>query len=280
MPPGRDDSFRGLASDIRLELVAILAAGDAPLSYSTILDRSSAEDGGRLNYHLRQLTGAFVRKSTDGYELTQQGRWAHNLLAADVLNDEVERDPVAIDSACGRCANPTVEIGYRNGEGIVECPACERTLSAFDFPPGPAASLSTAEFVAAYAKRTRAYVDLADDGVCPFCAHRTTSTVDPRSERRPDAPSVRFDCAGCGATVYAPLGLVLSTRPRIDSTLSDRGLDLDTTPFWEHEWAVFSAPTVSQREPPRVSLAITVADAEWRVVVNGDASIVDCQPSM
>ncbi|AGB17722.1 hypothetical protein Halru_3156 [Halovivax ruber XH-70] len=280
MPPGRDDSFRGLASELRLGLVAILAASDAPLSYSTILDRSPVDDGGRLNYHLRQLTGTFVRKSSAGYELTQQGRWAHNLLVADVLNDEVERDPVVIDSVCGRCANPTVEISYRAGEGVVECPACEHVLSAFDFPPGPADSLSTAAFVAAYANRTRAYVDLADDGVCPFCAHRMTSTVDSWAERRPDAPSVRFDCAGCGATVYAPVGLVLSTRPRIASTLFDHGAALDTTPFWEYEWAVFSAPTVSQQEPLRISLTITVADVEWRVVVNGDASIVDCQPSM
>ncbi|WP_161607167.1 hypothetical protein [Halovivax asiaticus] len=44
---------------------------------------------------------------------------------------------------------------------------------------------------------------------------------------------------------------------------------------------VGSASTVSQQEPLRISLTITAAaDAEWRVVVNGDASIADCLPSM
>ncbi|WP_247730297.1 DUF7351 domain-containing protein [Halovivax limisalsi] len=277
-----DDAFGRLASDLRLELLAIVARSEAPPSHSTLLERSSATDAGRLNYHLRRLGGSLLRASDEGYELTQQGRWAHNLLIADVLDGETTREGESIDGPCGHCGAVRVEIAYRGGEGIVTCPSCERTHSAFDFPPGAARRLETEAFVEAYAARTRRFVGLADEGVCPFCAQPTRATLedwpDPSSPDRggePKSCAVRFECSGCTGRIRAPLGLVLSTRPRVRATLSDHGVRLTDAPFWTFEWGVFSASKIQEDDPRRVSLDVPLDDTVWRAVVDADVDLAE-----
>lgn len=277
-----DDAFGRLASDLRLELLAIVARSEAPPSHSTLLERSSADDAGRLNYHLRQLGGSLLRTVDGGYELTQQGRWAHNLLVAEVLEGETTRDPESVDAPCGHCSAARVEIAYRGGEGIVTCPSCERTHSTFDFPPGAARRLGTEAFVAAYAARTRRFVGLADEGVCPFCAQPVRATLEewpttPSAGRDgdPGTCAVRFECGGCTGRIRAPLGLVLSTRQRVRATLSDHGVRVTEAPFWTFEWGVFPAPVIQEGDPRRVSLDVPLDDTTWRAVVDEAVDLVE-----
>ncbi|RBI62492.1 transcriptional regulator [halophilic archaeon] len=272
------ESFGTLANATRLEILDALATADSPLSYANLFERSSADDRGRFNYHLRQLRDGHVRKTDQGYELAQSGVWATNILTASVLQQGGERPFREIDSTCGNCGSSPVEIGYRGGEGIVRCRECDRQLTRFDFPPGAVRNLSLEDFVEAFAQRTRRYVGLADAGVCPFCSHRMTSVLRPGSATRSDSLPVAFDCSGCSAELRAPLGLVLSNRPRISATLFERGIDLDETPFWERGWCTFSAPRVSRTDPLLVALEMPTDDGDWTVVADENVDIreLDC----
>lgn len=276
MPPNEGDrsAFAALADETRLEILAVLGRIETPAPYSTLFDRVSIDDAGQFNYHLRQLRGRYVRKTDGGYRLGQPGLWASNLLSSGVLESDVSRPFEAIDSACGRCGQP-VEIGYRNGEAIVRCLDCGVRLTRFDFPPRAAESLPLDSFVAAYARRTAAFVGLADDGVCPFCGRRMDAVLAPDRATRPGGVPVAFDCDGCRAGIRAPLGLVLAGRPRVAAAFADRGVDLTDTPFWEIEFCTFSAPRIRRAEPLEVVLSATIDGHDCRAVV--DAAVELCE---
>jgi len=250
------DSFGGLADATRLAILDVLARTDGAVAYADLFERTPVEDEGRFNYHLRQLRERYVRQDEGGYARTQSGVWASNLLAAGVLDDAVDRPFREVDSVCGRCGTAAVEVGYRDGEGVVRCRDCGEGLTRFDFPPGAAQDLPLDAFVDAYDRRTRAYVGLADDGVCPFCGHETTTELRPAAARRPDGLPVVCECSRCSAGLAAPLGLVLANRSRVAAALHDRGVDPDGGRFWEREWCTFSAPSVHGTDPLVVALEV------------------------
>ncbi|MFC4543631.1 transcriptional regulator [Halosolutus amylolyticus] len=266
------ESFGRLAHEVRLEILAALAAG-APLQYADLFDRSSATDRGRFNYHLRNLRDGYVQDTDEGYDLTHQGRWATNVLAARVLGPADDLPVAEIDSRCGNCGRSAVEMGYRDGECVVRCRSCERTLSRFDFPPGAAHARSRESLAEAYAARTRHYVTLADDGVCPFCAGRMRSAIRPGAATHPESLPVVFDCSGCSAALRAPIGLVLTNRPAVSTRLREHGIEPTDRPFWEYEWGTFSAPTLAGTDPLVAALELPSGDDSWTVFVGADVVI-------
>ena len=73
-----------LSDRTRLELLTVLYDATEPLSYSTLRSRTSIEDKGRYNYHLRQLRGVFVETVDGGYSLTEAGEESVQTLLDDV----------------------------------------------------------------------------------------------------------------------------------------------------------------------------------------------------
>jgi len=88
--PPSSDALRGLSSLLaplsepdRLELLLILYESAEPRSYSSILARSSIDDKGRFNYHLRKLRRVYVTNTEAGYSLSDTGRKVVELLLDD-----------------------------------------------------------------------------------------------------------------------------------------------------------------------------------------------------
>jgi citrate synthase len=75
-----------LSEPNRLELLLALYDSDGPLGYSALLDASTIEDKGKLNYHLRTLRGSFVSDTDAGYTLTTAGE---RLVDAVVTNERL-----------------------------------------------------------------------------------------------------------------------------------------------------------------------------------------------
>lgn len=72
-----------LANDTRLEIICSLHSCPAPVSYTRLQDRTSIEDKGRFNYHLRKLD-ELISKQGGQYTLNKQGE----KLAKKFLSDE------------------------------------------------------------------------------------------------------------------------------------------------------------------------------------------------
>jgi hypothetical protein len=106
------EAFQTLASEVRVavlcELLAAEQADDTPRSFSELQDAAGIDSSAGFAYHLRQLTGRFVREveggpdagdgetrgaaSPDGYELTAAGRAAARTVAAGTFTGDVDAD--------------------------------------------------------------------------------------------------------------------------------------------------------------------------------------------
>lgn len=80
------EAFQTLASEVRVtvlvELLGAERAGEEPLSFSTLQAAAGADSSAGFAYHLRQLSGHFVRQREDGYALTPAGRRAAEAVVA------------------------------------------------------------------------------------------------------------------------------------------------------------------------------------------------------
>lgn len=67
------ETFSLLGNEDRLAILkAVIEAderGDAPVSFSTLRETVDTRDSGRFAYHLRELTGHLLIRSSDGYSL-------------------------------------------------------------------------------------------------------------------------------------------------------------------------------------------------------------------
>lgn len=90
------EAFQTLASEVRVAvLVALLAAeraGDEPLSFSRLQSAAGSDSSAGFAYHLRQLSGHFVRQCDSGYVLTPAGRRAAETVVAGTFTGGADRD--------------------------------------------------------------------------------------------------------------------------------------------------------------------------------------------
>ncbi len=79
-PAEASEAFEALASEVRVatlvELLAAERADEDPLTFSELQAGAGVEESAGFAYHLRQLTGTFLRKTGEGYVLTPAGRRA------------------------------------------------------------------------------------------------------------------------------------------------------------------------------------------------------------
>lgn len=78
--PAPSEVFQTLASEVRIRvLVRVLEAEEAgtlPCSFTDLQQAAGSDSSAGFAYHLRQLSGHFLRQDEDGYSLTPPGRRA------------------------------------------------------------------------------------------------------------------------------------------------------------------------------------------------------------
>ena len=89
--PDPDEAFQTLASEVRvtvlLELRSAERAGEDPLAFSELQEAAGADSSAGFAYHLRQLSGHFLRRVEDGYVLAPPGRRAAEAIVAGTFTD-------------------------------------------------------------------------------------------------------------------------------------------------------------------------------------------------
>ncbi|ELZ08087.1 putative ArsR family transcriptional regulator [Natrinema thermotolerans DSM 11552] len=285
------DAFSLLGHDRRVDILrALLEAsrtGDEyPASFSTLREQVGAEVSAQFNYHLGELTGHFVRRTDDGYELRYAG-WA---VATSILEGTYNRraafGPEGIAGRCPHCGAETLVASYREEWLTIECGACDDRLVRYPFPPGGLESRSLPDVLEAFDRRVRSHVALARDGVCPACTGPMAVTVpslvdgdastdsDGDDAAPEDDPIATFRCRRCGNRLRPEPGLVLLEHERVVRFAAERGRSLSATPFWELEWCVSGdAASVTATEPWRCTVSIPVGDESLLITVDDEFAV-------
>lgn len=90
------EAFQTLASEVRIavlvELLAAARVGDEPLPFSRLQSAAGSDSSAGFAYHLRQLSGHFVRQRDSGYVLTAAGRRAAEAVVDGTFTRGSDRD--------------------------------------------------------------------------------------------------------------------------------------------------------------------------------------------
>lgn len=121
LPP--DDAFAVLGNETRMTILQTLGSASEGLPFSELRDLVGVSDSGQFNYHLDKLTGHYIKKIGDRYELSRVG----NRVVQAVLSGAVTEDPIIdltdIDENCYHCGTK-LKIDYRDQRVGVFCPGC------------------------------------------------------------------------------------------------------------------------------------------------------------
>ncbi|GGM59488.1 hypothetical protein J2752_001661 [Halarchaeum rubridurum] len=270
--------FSVLGNDTRVDILRALrdlGADDHPVSFTELFERVDIEDSANFNYHLQQLTGHFVRHGSDGYEFRHPGRKVVSAIFAGSLTERAQLGFFPAGGSCYDCGGD-LHGWYVDDTLTIGCADCGTIQVSYPFPSGGLDGRTTDDLLQAFHHYVRHHYCLAADGVCPEC----TGSVDTTLVRDPDDEAldvaVEHVCGRCGYQLRSTVGLTLLDAPTVLVFHSERGVDLDTEPFWHLDWCVSDERTaVVSEDPLRVELTLPCDGDQLRVLVDDEATVVD-----
>ena len=269
------DAFDLLSDPIRVRILTTLWEEDrrGPTSYSDLQAGVGVRDSGRFNYHLSKLTDRFLRKSDDGYVMRPAGVHVVDLLASGAFGDVPERGPIDVETPCPRC-DGGMELQYRDGETVVQCPDCELVACWLFFPPAGVRDRDDDALAWGAHVRSREFNRMANAGLCPFCGREIELELVHPDERRVDGMHVLKHCDGCEARLSSSLGSYLFDHPAVVAFLWDHGVSLDDRPYWEFDFVMDPEVELLDDEPVRYRQTVERDDERLEVDVGPGAEVV------
>lgn len=211
----RNEAFRLLSDETRVEILQAFAEAQDPtktarLRFTDLRDQISADDPGRINYHLNKLMTHFVRRTEDGYELRESGQRILRVLHSGTAVDNPEIESVQVDIDCWFCGGQT-ELSYRDGWRILECTTCDArcvdtfppgVISKNEVPPSGLLNRTPNEIIDANRIWSAHRRESVMDGVCPECAgNMPVESIHICEGHQPDWDNFQF-CEGCGSIFW------------------------------------------------------------------------------
>lgn len=271
------DTFKLLADETRISILRALSNSQEGQPFSELFDAVPSEDTGNFNYHLSQLTGSFVKKSKDAYELTHAGRMVVGAIFAGTYDAEVSIEPIYMDWDCLQC-NGNFVIECTGTRVHIRCDSCG-SGSSISIPPGALESISRDELPLILIQWYRAQIQCIQAGFCRVCTGQTESWlmegVDPDAED-PTPSKVCFECRRCGAYTSVSGATLATFHPLIEGFFREHGVETNLqhpTQMWR-ELERSSVQTVS-REPLEIEIVFSINDEVASAIITSDGSIED-----
>lgn len=268
------------------------------MRFADLRERISAEDPGRINYHLNKLTSHFVRRTDDGYELREAGKRVVRVLLSGTAVDNPEITPVPVDQTCWFCGGQTT-LSYRNGWRYLECTNCDArcvdtfppgVLSKTEIPPSGLLDRTPDEIAEAdriWSAHRRASVL---DGVCPECAGSMPITsIEICDDHRPDWDTYQF-CDACGSIFWILVSHVCevctyswklpslfypSRHPAVVSFYYRHGIEFDLANNDQRTHLLDYRQELLSDDPTRIRITIPLDDDELRLTFDETMDVID-----
>lgn len=269
------DAFDLLSDPLRVRILTTLWEEDrrGPTSYSDLQDAVGVRDSGHFNYHLSKLTDRYLRKTDEGYAMRPAGVQVVDLLASGVFGEIPERGPVDLETTCPRCSTD-LELEYRDGETVVECPDCELIACWLLFPPAGVRDRDDESLAWGAHVRSREYNRMANAGLCPFCSREITIDLVHPDEVPLDGHHLCKRCAGCEARLWSSLGSYLLDHPAVVAFLWDHGESVDDHPYWSFDFVMDPRVELLSEDPVRYRQTIERDGERLEVEVAPDGEVV------
>lgn len=300
-PRSPEEAFALLGNETRIGILQALwdafesGTRNNAVSYTELFDRVEIDDSGNFSYHLEKLTGPFVRKVDEGYELKQTGINVVRAVIAGTVIDDPAFGPTRVDLACPICDAP-IEIAYSDELMAAFCTECEGIMRwegkrglvfAGLVPPVGIEQRASEEAIRTAITYMLHQAAALFDGVCPHCASAVEKTVnvctahDPKKGSlcpncdRAHMAEVWLVCSTCKRSMFPPVsGLVLS-HPRVTAFYHDHGVE-HRFASWE---TVLRRNTVEEEllseDPLRMRFTIRAGNDALQLTLDDELNAVD-----
>ncbi|MFC7230733.1 winged helix-turn-helix domain-containing protein [Saliphagus sp. GCM10025308] len=277
--PAPSDAFQALGNEIRMRTVRALLS-DGPCTFSRLFEASDTDTSAGFAYHLRQLTGEFVRqREDDRYELTYAGREVGRAIRAGTYTDSVDCESIALPEPCPFCEETELVATVTDNVTRVSCRACEAPILELSFPPSGYATREAVSIPAALDSYHRHRIRTFADDVCPDCGGATTADVEPVTgtaddeDDGPDRVQLAFDCGACGASLRCPVTLAVLEHPAVVSFYHEHDRDVQERSLWNvgREWRERAVSS----DPWCLLVSTRLEDETLLLYVSGDGTVVD-----
>ncbi|SNZ15232.1 Helix-turn-helix domain-containing protein [Natronoarchaeum philippinense] len=270
--------FSILGNDTRVDILRGLLELDAderPVSFTDLFEQVDVEDSANFSYHLRQLTGHFIKQSDAGYEFRYPGRKVVSSIFTGTLTERTQLGFFPVDGACYDCEGD-LHGWYVDDTLTIGCTDCGAVQVSYPFPSGGLDDRTTDDLLEAFHHYVRHHYCLAADGVCPEC----TGAIETSLVRDPDEEdldvAVEHVCQRCQYRLQSTVGVTLLDHAETLVFHANRGVDLNTEPFWNFDWCVSDhRTTVVSEDPLRVEVAIPCSGDELEVRIDDSVSVVE-----
>lgn len=280
-PPTDDRSavsaFSSLANETRLTILRALADASSGLSFSQLYEVVPVDDTGNFNYHLTQVTGAFVQKQSGVYELTPSGQAIVGTLVEGTYDTELSIGPISTSWECLQCEGRfTVEcVGTR---AHLRCDNCG-SGGTVSVPPSAVESIPKADLPATLTQWYRTRMQHLRAGFCHRCSSQTdrrlVEGVDPKADT-PTPSVVRFDCHHCGASASVSGATLVTFHPVVEGFFRHHGIEThDQHPT--QAWRALDSSTVrtTSENPLEVEVVFTMDDEAISAMITAAGSVED-----
>ncbi|WP_137283376.1 winged helix-turn-helix domain-containing protein [Halorussus salinisoli] len=277
--PNPADVFGVVADETRMTILRALAEApyeeyEGTLTFSELRERAGIRDSGQFNYHLDTLVGQFVERTDDGYGLTYPGELLYRTIVAGLFTRRTELESRDVDSECLDCGAP-LEMAYDEAVLRIVCSDCDREYMSVEFPPSAVESRGD-DCLETFDQWVRHHVLLMNRDVCVWCAGPMPGELRYRDDD--EAPYVARNCEHCGGFMWTTPGETVLYHPAVVSFFYERGVDVTSRPLWELEFVVSDdAVEVRSEDPWELVVTITCEGDEMRVVLDGDAEVVEIE---
>lgn len=275
-PP--EEIFGVLAHELRIRILRTVMTIGGEASFAEILDQVDTADSGRFNYHLNQLIPHFVRRTTDGYEVTQTGRRIIGTIYMGTYTATASIDPIPIEDECPACGAGMI-VEYHDEFAQIRCTECDEATDEWFFPPGSIDQFEPDELPFAIFRWRRHILQRAFAGFCPTCAGRMEGRlVESQQARQPGDRTIygSFECRRCGRSGNASVNMIARYHPGVEGMFVEHGLDPSTVPFWRIKAEIDNHElTIRSRDPLRVDVQLTLGNESVSATINENAVVED-----
>jgi hypothetical protein len=280
LPP--DEAFELLAHGTRLRVLETLNESAEPLVFGELRERVGVSDPGGFNYHLRKLTGRFVRETDEGYELTIPGRRVVGAVLSGGYTKVLDAEPLPVSGTCSECDGSLEARFHKDGIEVV-CQNCGFQQTDPKIPAGALEGWSREDAPAVVARWLKRIHAAAEYGFCYNCDGRLDRTVTlPADEGSPEwltgehlDATVIYECRRCGTGWQSVVPYAILTHPAVVVFHYDHGIDLREIPDWNLDWPEIGLATVVNETPLRIEVPITLDDETRVFTVDADLDIVN-----
>lgn len=305
--PRAIEAFSTLANETRLSILLALWEAYEPfaeenaVTFSELRELVGVRDSGQFNYHLDKLTGHFIEKTDNGYELRRAGLQLVRTVVAGAGLTEPSLEATEIDDECTLCGAPTA-ISYRDEHLYHFCTQCDGyfgaqwnqpsgVLAVLELDPSGLENLHPEDMLHAAATTAYQTFESSVEGVCDACSgpmkrslhvcpdHDSEGVCD--SCGREPAVIARFHCPVCKSHHQLPPYLIVAQHPAVIAFYHERGVSLqyEVDDFegerQRRQLLKSHDQTLIAEDPPRIRVLIEYDADELQLTLDEELNVID-----